>query len=287
MKSESVSILGCGWLGLPLAELLVNNGYYVKGSTTRLQKFEHIKAVGAEPYFMEFDPAPSLNNHNGFFNSDYVIINVPARRNYKGKDAYFATQISHISSKIRNKNFKGVIFISSTSIYHEKAITTEESSVSKPEEGNNMAILMAEASIKKLNLPYVILRCGGLMGEDRYLAKYFKDKSVIEDAHLPVNYVHRDDVMAVIHQIISQPTRWNETYNLAAPEHPTKEMVLRQQLQLMGEKLPEFQHNLRMKRKIVSSNKLINTLNYTFRYSNPVTFPFGDQKKETEIIQPL
>jgi 3-hydroxyisobutyrate dehydrogenase-like beta-hydroxyacid dehydrogenase len=33
MKNESISILGCGWLGLPLAGELVREGYAVKGST--------------------------------------------------------------------------------------------------------------------------------------------------------------------------------------------------------------------------------------------------------------
>lgn len=286
MENETVSILGCGWLGLPLAELLVKQGYRVKGSTTRLQKFEQIKAVGAAPYFMEFEPSPSLNNHYDFFNCDYLIINIPARRNYKGRDAFFPTQVSHICSKTRNLNLKGVIFISSTSVYPEKAQSTDEATVTKPEEGNNMPILMAENSIKKLGKPYLILRCGGLMGEDRYLAKYFKNKVKIENAHLPVNYVHRDDVLAIIHQFILKPEVWNEAYNLAAPEHPSKEMVLRQQLQLLGEALPEFEHDLSNKRKIVVSDKLIKALNYSFLYSNPVTFPFADQKKETEIIQP-
>lgn len=33
----TVSILGCGWLGLPLAEQLLAEGYSVKGSTTRAE----------------------------------------------------------------------------------------------------------------------------------------------------------------------------------------------------------------------------------------------------------
>ena len=30
---ETISILGCGWLGLPLADYLIGKGYELKGST--------------------------------------------------------------------------------------------------------------------------------------------------------------------------------------------------------------------------------------------------------------
>ena len=33
-----ISILGCGWLGLPLAKAIVENGFSVKGSTTSSEK---------------------------------------------------------------------------------------------------------------------------------------------------------------------------------------------------------------------------------------------------------
>lgn len=33
-ETQTISIMGCGWLWLPLAERLVQQGYTVKGSTT-------------------------------------------------------------------------------------------------------------------------------------------------------------------------------------------------------------------------------------------------------------
>ena len=40
MQKETITILGCGWLGLPLAQTLVKEGYSVKGSTTTEDKLE-------------------------------------------------------------------------------------------------------------------------------------------------------------------------------------------------------------------------------------------------------
>ena len=41
-----VSILGCGWLGLPLAKALIGEGYTVKGSTTTPAKLNLLKEEG-------------------------------------------------------------------------------------------------------------------------------------------------------------------------------------------------------------------------------------------------
>ncbi|MDC1274067.1 SDR family NAD(P)-dependent oxidoreductase, partial [Flavobacteriaceae bacterium] len=38
MNQDKIGIIGCGWLGLPLAKSLISNNYKVKGSTTRKNK---------------------------------------------------------------------------------------------------------------------------------------------------------------------------------------------------------------------------------------------------------
>ena len=35
---KQISILGCGWLGLPLAQQLVHEGYQIHGATTSEKK---------------------------------------------------------------------------------------------------------------------------------------------------------------------------------------------------------------------------------------------------------
>jgi UDP-glucose 6-dehydrogenase len=48
-----ISIVGCGWLGLPLGAKLVKNGHRVFGSTTSEEKIEEIKAAGIAPYLLK------------------------------------------------------------------------------------------------------------------------------------------------------------------------------------------------------------------------------------------
>ena len=56
MQKETITILGCGWLGLPLAKALVKAGYSVKGSTTREENLETLREAGLEPFLVELDP---------------------------------------------------------------------------------------------------------------------------------------------------------------------------------------------------------------------------------------
>mgnify|MGYP003615968040 CR=1 FL=1 len=49
-----ISILGCGWLGFPLAQKLIETGYEVKGSTTSESKLEALKKVKSLVIFPNF-----------------------------------------------------------------------------------------------------------------------------------------------------------------------------------------------------------------------------------------
>ena len=51
MSQNKIGIIGCGWLGLPLAKMFVSNNYKVKGSTTSKEKIEILKKEGIEPFF--------------------------------------------------------------------------------------------------------------------------------------------------------------------------------------------------------------------------------------------
>jgi 3-hydroxyisobutyrate dehydrogenase-like beta-hydroxyacid dehydrogenase len=52
-----VSILGCGWLGLPLAKALVAENYTIKGSTTTPAKLDLLKEEDIEPFLIALSEA--------------------------------------------------------------------------------------------------------------------------------------------------------------------------------------------------------------------------------------
>lgn len=47
-----ISILGCGWLGFPLAKALLLKGFSVKGSTTSSEKLATLEKAGITPFLI-------------------------------------------------------------------------------------------------------------------------------------------------------------------------------------------------------------------------------------------
>src|SRR5690242_15715059 len=84
-KAE-VSILGCGWLGLPLAEALVKSGKIVKGSTTSPAKLDMLAQKGITPYLVNLQPE-LLDDAilADFLDADCLVLNIPPKlRSDKG-----------------------------------------------------------------------------------------------------------------------------------------------------------------------------------------------------------
>jgi predicted dinucleotide-binding enzyme len=74
MPIDTVSILGSGWLGLPLAERFVARGYQVKTSTTSASRLQALAALSTEPCLV--DIGETLDDIDGFLRSDTLIVNI-------------------------------------------------------------------------------------------------------------------------------------------------------------------------------------------------------------------
>ena len=48
--NKNISIIGCGWLGFPLAKHLIRLGYHIKGSTTSKDKLTKLESEGIEAF---------------------------------------------------------------------------------------------------------------------------------------------------------------------------------------------------------------------------------------------
>jgi predicted dinucleotide-binding enzyme len=53
---NTISILGCGWLGKPLALAFLTKNMKVKGSTTSSEKILPLSNTGIEAYHIAFQP---------------------------------------------------------------------------------------------------------------------------------------------------------------------------------------------------------------------------------------
>ncbi|MBP6409683.1 MAG: SDR family NAD(P)-dependent oxidoreductase [Pseudarcicella sp.] len=264
----TISILACGWLGLPLGEFFVNNNYTVKGSVRQVVSFQKLQELGIKPYQINLCPVMQEEDMEDFIKSDILIINIPPRVSKYGEE-YHLLQIQDLIENIKkaSSNLK-LLFISSTSVY-----ASENKMVDEYATLNQTSVLVkVENMLKSLPNKLTILRCGGLMGYDRFPAKYSSGR-IIKNADTPVNYIHRDDVIGIIHTLILQDI-WDETFNISSPIHPTRKEVFTKNCQSKGLPLPIFEVDQEEPYKIISPQKIILRTNYNFKYENPLDFNY-------------
>jgi len=77
--SSSVSIVGCGWYGWPLAYHLRARGFTVRGSKSTLAGVDALELSGVESYFLRLDPEPVQDVDLELFDSEILIVNIPPR----------------------------------------------------------------------------------------------------------------------------------------------------------------------------------------------------------------
>ena len=251
MKNK-ISILGCGWLGLPLAKELVKSGCEVKGSCRSANKISNLALIGVKPHQVDISNYDA--KYSEFLNSEILIIAIPSKS---------ISDFENIISKIENSNIKKIIFVSSTSVYpFTNGVVTEN-------------MLVKETPLSKIEELFrtnkcfqtTILRFGGLFGDDRKPGNFIKPNKLIENPEGYVNLIHREDCIAIVKQIIATNT-WNETLNACADTHPTRREFYNRQAQELKKSLPSFNEMSENTYKIINSEKLKELLAYTFKYAD-------------------
>jgi UDP-N-acetyl-D-mannosaminuronate dehydrogenase len=77
---KQISILGCGWLGLPLAKSLIEAGFTVNGSTTSEGKLAVLATHNVVPFLIALQENEVIGDLSLFLhNSNILIIDVPPK----------------------------------------------------------------------------------------------------------------------------------------------------------------------------------------------------------------
>jgi len=226
--SKKIGVIGCGWLGKPLAQ-------------------ELSRSFSTECFSRE-----TTADDSSFWQSDTIVIAINT------KDNYLRTlqKIAQLTKPTCN-----VILMSSTSVYREfdeeidESVKITKSALQKE----------AEDLIFGLKESVLILRLGGLMGDDRIAGKW-KKVSTFSDGL--VNYIHKLDVINITKKMIEEDVT-SGIYNLVAPQHPLRSEVHKKNSENFGLTLGTF---VGMTKRKVLSEALVKRLNYSFLYPNPLEF---------------
>ena len=139
-----ISLLGCGWLGFPLALNLISRGFQVKGSTTSQDKLAIFREAGIDPFLIQFSTSGNDPDLHDFLDADILIISVPPGRKSIDGIANYRKMAKTITNQLRISKVSKLIFISSTSVYPDSNSTLNEFSAIDPETESGMVIKETE-----------------------------------------------------------------------------------------------------------------------------------------------
>ena len=274
--NPKISILGCGWLGLPSAKSLLSKGYEVKGSTTSESKLEVLKNAGISPFQIQLEAHQIIGKIEDFLKETSVlIIDIPPglRRDFSTSlEMTFVNKVKTLIPFIEKSGIQKVIFVSSTSVYGDSFPIVEitEETKPNPDTESGKQLVIAETLLQSNSyFKTTVIRFGGLLGDDRHPIKFLAGRTNVENPEAPVNMIQREDCIGIIEKSLDfaqdNKWEWNQTFNAVAPQHPTRKEYYHKKAQILNLPLPIFAENLESKGKIISSKKVETILDYSFQ----------------------
>ena len=259
---KTISILGSGWLGLPLAARFQAQGYRVHLSTTSAHRMPALASVPAIPFVVDIgDLSDTIED---FLRSRILIINITSK-DIEG----FRRLLAAIEASAVEK----LIFVSSTSVYPAANRTVAETDGAEAPQHplRRIETLFTQSEA----FATTILRFAGLVGYERHPGRFFRAGKTLKDPQSCVNLIHRDDCINIIDKIVASDI-WGDVFNACADSHPSKQAFYSAAARQFGAPPPVFEPNTEQPYKIVSNEKLKRRLNYEFVYPDLMNIEFGE-----------
>ena len=265
--NKNICIIGCGWLGLPLAKSLLKKGASINGSTTSSEKLQILTSEGIQAFKLKLSSEGISGDLESCLGQcDTLILNIPpGLRRQPNKD--YVRQMRNLMPYIETSNISKVLFISSTSVYDDDESfrsITELSSTSANSETAKQLLVVEQLFQQNSNFDTTILRFSGLFGNDRHPAKFLSGSTNLKNGNAPVNLIHLEDCIGIIETIITQE-QWNTVFNASTEPHPIKAHYYTSICKALNLPIPEFNSEIPSKGKIIDASKLAQHLNYKFK----------------------
>lgn len=272
---KKVSIIGLGWLGMPLALSLMGKGYQVVGSKTTPDGLEAARMSGIDAYPLVMTPQPECeaDDWEQLIQCDVLIITLPASRTPE-KGEIYRQSVQILVDSALGKQVQRIIFISSTSVYGDaEGEMTEESPRNAVRQSGK---ILVELENWLHDLPHVsidILRPAGLIGPDRHPGRFMAGKQALPEGNCGVNLVHQEDVIAAIKLLLAQP-QGGHIYNLCAQMHPRKRDFYPAMAKALGVDAPSYMPTTRQSLgRIINGQKICHELGFEYQFPDPERMP--------------
>ncbi|MFZ0827100.1 MAG: SDR family oxidoreductase [Verrucomicrobiia bacterium] len=275
-----VLIAGCGYVGLPLGQELIQQGHEVFGLRRSATAENELKAAGLQPLFGDVTQPETLARLPREF--DWVVNCVAAGGDAENYRLVYLQGTRNLIEWLAPHPPKKFVYTSSTSVYGQiDGSPVKESSPTEPIAETAKILVETEsvllAAVREKKFPAIILRVAGIYGPDRGhgFRQFLKNEARIEgDGSRVMNMIHRDDLINCIIAALKSG-RAGEIYN-AVDDEPVSQVNFFQWLAGTVGKYPppsEPENPAENRKrgvtnKRVSSRKLKMELGCQFKYPN-------------------
>ncbi|SDX45805.1 NAD(P)H-binding protein [Hymenobacter psychrophilus] len=263
-----VAVLGCGWLGLPLARALMADGYPVRGTTTTPSQLLTLRDIGIQPFLLRLAPTLSPTDADTLRallqGVEVLILNVPPSRAAGAPQAY-PTLLGHVAAAAAEAGVAHVLLVSSTGVYPDQARPMHEDDAHASAEADSH-LLRAEALFQ--GPANTVVRMAGLMGPGRQPGRFLAGRTGVAHGEAPVNMVHLHDCIGLLLKVLELGL-WGHTLNGCAASHPSRRTFFTAAATQLGLEPPTFAEGT-SGGKQVDSSAIRELTQYQFRHDDVV-----------------
>lgn len=271
---NSVAIIGAGWVGKSLAQTLQSSLVDVLATVHSDESMRELTNLGINVSQLTLAKEQEIIHHHPILQQQVLIVCIPPGIRY-GKSDY-PDKITQLikAAELPSSKVKGVILLSSTAVYNGLSGYVNEASELNLHADKVAIINQAEQLILHSKLNHkIVLRLAGLIGYNRQPGRFFKPEGEIANPESVVNFIHRDDVLGIILNVLAKLGDLNgeqslaTMYNCVANIHPKRRDFYSEAIQQLHAQPASFAPQVEAQGKQVDS-LYISTLNYHFIHND-------------------
>ena len=265
---STVAVVGCGWLGMPLAKDLLARGHRVLGTTTTPEQLPLLAAAGIEPRLLQlgsdFGPADETGLTDWLRQADTLVINIPPRAAVAGG---YPQLLRPLHRAVVAARLGAVLFVSTSGVYpDEPRLMRETDAVSTRDAASDVLRTEGHFVPRYGQWQSTVVRLGGLFGPDRPPGRFLAGRHNLPQGDAPTNLLHLTDAVGVLSTIISQGI-WGHTLNVCAQSHPLRRDFYPVAADYLGMAPPTFLP-ADQGGKLIDSSLLRSLVPYTFAHDD-------------------
>jgi nucleoside-diphosphate-sugar epimerase len=267
-RDVTVAVLGCGWLGLPLAQALHTQGYRVLGTTTTPSQLPVLQAAGIEPHLLQlgadFNNADEARLTSILHSVDILVLNVPPRSAVAGG---YPQLLRPVHRAVAAARLKAVLFVSTSGVYlDEPRIMREQDAISTRDAASDVLRTEGHFVPRYGQWKSTVVRLGGLIGPDRAPGRFLAGRQNLAQGDAPVNLLHLTDAIGVLQTIIEQNI-WGHTLNVCASSHPSRREFYPAAAEYLGLQPPTFKPEY-SSGKLIDNSLMRSLVPYEFKHDD-------------------